>query len=128
MTETKHQPKFVLVCWPLWCLAEPERSQRTKFYVGLQQADGNTTILWGPTKDQAEAEGLVADPQRVKLLLAYEHGSEVIDVMLAARSTVVAEAIGKPLPRFVFTNYEDWGYGQFLLDARTPGSTSTGSP
>ena len=77
MTQTQHQPRFVLVCWPLWCVSEPERTQRTKFYVGLRQPDESVTILWGPTKDQAEAVELMGKPDRIKLLLKMDREDEL---------------------------------------------------
>ena len=60
-------------------------------------------------------------PMRVKVLLAYENERvETMTVMLkGAGETVVEEASGKPAPLFVFANYEDYGYGRFLLDERS---------
>jgi aminopeptidase N len=60
-------------------------------------------------------------PMRVKLLLAYEASPpETLDVMIDTRgATNVKEAIGKRRPSFVFANYEDYGYGRFLLDEKS---------
>jgi aminopeptidase N len=60
-------------------------------------------------------------PLRVKLLLAHEASQpETLDVTLAsAGETSVKEAIGKRRPSFVFANYEDYGYGRFLLDEKS---------
>jgi aminopeptidase N len=59
-------------------------------------------------------------PMRVKLLLARSGSDappETIDVTLpGAGATHVREAVGRPRPDFVFANYEDYGYGRFLLD------------
>jgi aminopeptidase N len=59
-------------------------------------------------------------PMRIKILLAPEDSGarpEVLDVTLpGAGATRVPEAIGKRRPAFVFANYEDYGYGRFLLD------------
>jgi aminopeptidase N len=58
-------------------------------------------------------------PQRVQVLLLYEDGArEVLDVMLDGEVTLVPGA-GRPLPRLVFANYADRGYGMFLLDAHS---------
>jgi aminopeptidase N len=60
-------------------------------------------------------------PLRVKLLLAHEASQpEMLDVTLASiGETSVKEAIGKRRPSFVFANYEDYGYGRFLLDEKS---------
>jgi aminopeptidase N len=60
-------------------------------------------------------------PIRVKLLLAHEEGApETLDVTLKSLGeTSVKEAIGKRRPSFVFANYEDYGYGRFLLDEKS---------
>ncbi|MDT4954929.1 MAG: aminopeptidase [Acidobacteriota bacterium] len=60
-------------------------------------------------------------PIRVKLLLAHETSQpEMLDVTLASiGETSVKEAIGKRRPSFVFANYEDYGYGRFLLDEKS---------
>ena len=57
-------------------------------------------------------------PMRLKILLAYEDAApEVLTVTLAgAPETAIPEAVGKRRPAFVFANYEDYGYGRFLLD------------
>lgn len=58
-------------------------------------------------------------PMRVKLLLAYENGArpETVTVMMnGAGGTEVREAVGRRRPDFVFANFEDYGYGRFLLD------------
>jgi aminopeptidase N len=56
---------------------------------------------------------------RVKLLLAPAGGAspEVLDVTLEGSGvTKVRGALGKRRPAFVFANFEDYGYGRFLLD------------
>jgi aminopeptidase N len=40
-------------------------------------------------------------------------------VSLSGASSPVADAVGKPCPAWVFANDEDYGYGLFLLDARS---------
>ncbi|HEX8845250.1 MAG TPA: M1 family aminopeptidase [Pyrinomonadaceae bacterium] len=60
-------------------------------------------------------------PLRVKLLLAHEGSQpETFDVTVnAAGETRVREAMGRRRPSFVFANYEDYGYGRFLLDEKS---------
>ena len=59
-------------------------------------------------------------PMRVKLLLAPAGARarpEVLTVTLpGAGATKVPAAVGKRRPAFVFANFEDYGYGRFLLD------------
>jgi aminopeptidase N len=59
-------------------------------------------------------------PMRLKIMLAPEGGgarAEVLNVTLAgAGVTRVPAALGKRRPAFVFANFEDYGYGRFLLD------------
>ncbi|HKG14696.1 MAG TPA: M1 family aminopeptidase, partial [Pyrinomonadaceae bacterium] len=59
-------------------------------------------------------------PMRLKLLLAPADSKarpEVLTVTLkGAGTTSVREALGKRRPAFVFANFEDYGYGRFLLD------------
>jgi aminopeptidase N len=59
-------------------------------------------------------------PMSVKVLLAPgapDAKPEVLNVTLqGAGATRVPEAIGKRRPAFVFANFEDYGYGRFLLD------------
>jgi len=60
-------------------------------------------------------------PMRVQLLLAHESSApETLDVTInSAGETNIKEAIGKSRPSFVFANYEDYGYGRFLLDEKS---------
>ena len=59
-------------------------------------------------------------PMRLKLLLAPADAQarpEILTVTLAgAGVTKVPAAVGKRKPAFVFANFEDYGYGRFLLD------------
>jgi aminopeptidase N len=58
-------------------------------------------------------------PMRVKLLMAHGEASppETLTVTLGgAGETSVKEALGRKRPAYVFANYEDYGYGLFLLD------------
>jgi aminopeptidase N len=60
-------------------------------------------------------------PMRVRVLLAYTDGPpKILTVMMkGAGETQVAEASGARKPDYVFANYEDYGYGLFLLDAKS---------
>ncbi len=57
-------------------------------------------------------------PMRVKVLLAYDNSQpKVLTLTLSgAGEQTIKEAIGLPRPAYVFANYEDYGYGRFLLD------------
>jgi aminopeptidase N len=59
-------------------------------------------------------------PLKVKVLLApIASGARAETLTVTLRGAGVArvhEAIGKPRPAFVFANFEDYGYGRFLLD------------
>jgi aminopeptidase N len=59
-------------------------------------------------------------PMRVELLLDYGDGArDVLPVTMEAAITTVPAAVGRPAPRLVFANHNDWGYGLFELDVRT---------
>jgi aminopeptidase N len=59
-------------------------------------------------------------PVRSSLLLARDSGpSEHIDLRLDTGRTEITAARGKQCPAFIFANDEDYGYGQFSLDARS---------
>jgi aminopeptidase N len=60
-------------------------------------------------------------PMRVRVLLAYKDAPpQVLTVtMKGTGETQVAEAVGQRAPAFVFANYEDYGYGLFLLDEQS---------
>jgi aminopeptidase N len=60
-------------------------------------------------------------PMRVKLLLAHDDApAETLTVMLdGSVETRVASALGKRRPAYVFANYQDYGYGRFLLDEKS---------
>ncbi|MFN2453168.1 MAG: M1 family metallopeptidase [Pyrinomonadaceae bacterium] len=57
-------------------------------------------------------------PMRIKILLAYDNAPpKVLTVALnGAGEQSVKEALGLSRPAYVFANYEDYGYGRFLLD------------
>src|SRR5262249_47236744 len=59
-------------------------------------------------------------PIKTQLLLAYD-GAEALRItaQLEGARIAVPEAIGKKCPAYVFANERDFGYGQFMLDARS---------
>ncbi|MBA2341161.1 MAG: ERAP1-like C-terminal domain-containing protein [Pyrinomonadaceae bacterium] len=60
-------------------------------------------------------------PLRLRLLLAYRDAPpQTLTVTLnSTGQTLVKEFVGRPRPDYVFANYEDYGYGRFLLDDRS---------
>lgn len=78
-------------------------------------------------------------PQRIDVVLLDAHGTPMngdrgvtaaaldeagesahaLDVRIAGPCTAVPQAIGMPAPQLVFANAHDWGYGLFMLDARS---------
>jgi aminopeptidase N len=79
----------------------------------------------GLTLRQRPARALPGDPGgswplRVRVRLAYHHREDVVlDVAGAAEVVDVAAARGLPAPDYVWSNEGDYGYGLFLLDARS---------
>jgi aminopeptidase N len=59
-------------------------------------------------------------PVRTRVLLAYD-GAEALRITasLEGARTVIPDAIGKKCPAYVFANERDYGYGRFMLDARS---------
>jgi aminopeptidase N len=56
-------------------------------------------------------------PIKTKLILFYQNQSPIVlTVNLTSTTTVVLDVVGKPKPDYIFSNYEDFGYGQFRLD------------
>ena len=81
---------------------------------------------------QHPAQSLSGDapwPMRTQLLLWYGKGRApvTIPVDLTAVTTVVTAAQGKPTPRFVFANFEDYGYFLTLLDDGSVGALEHGA-
>ena len=59
-------------------------------------------------------------PIKTKMVLAYKNKSPIVlTISLASATTVVPDVVGKPQPDYIFTNYEDFGYGQFRLDEKS---------
>ncbi|MGH9847405.1 MAG: M1 family metallopeptidase, partial [Blastocatellia bacterium] len=59
-------------------------------------------------------------PVKTRLLLAYDGAESLrITAQLDGSRVVVPDAIGKKCPAYVFANDRDYGYGRFMLDARS---------
>jgi aminopeptidase N len=59
-------------------------------------------------------------PVKTRLLLAYDDDQPLrITAQLEGRQATIREAIGKKCPTYVFANDGDFGYGRFMLDARS---------
>ena len=59
-------------------------------------------------------------PIKTQLLLAYDDAPGLrIPVHLENQRTAIAEAVGKKCPAYIFANDGDFGYGRFMLDARS---------
>jgi aminopeptidase N len=59
-------------------------------------------------------------PINARLLLAYDDAAPTrIPVKFDIPSTVITEVVGKKCPAYVFANDGDFGYGRFMLDARS---------
>jgi len=59
-------------------------------------------------------------PIKTQLLLAYDQAPPVLlTTQLEGEQTTVREALGQKCPSYVFGNYQDYGYGRFLLDERS---------
>jgi aminopeptidase N len=56
---------------------------------------------------------------KVQVLLQYKDRQVVLPVEMRAETTVVAAARGMPVPVYVYPNFNDHGYGLFLLDDRS---------
>ncbi|HJQ21014.1 MAG TPA: M1 family aminopeptidase [Gemmatimonadaceae bacterium] len=64
--------------------------------------------------------GKGAWPMKVELRVEYGGAHPVmLPVEMKAETTVVEGARGLPAPRFVYPNANDYGYGLFMLDARS---------
>ena len=85
--------------------------------VELETGDAGTIQALRLVQHSASAD---VWPMRVELLLDYAEGArDVLPVTLENATTTIPAAVGRPLPRLIFANHNDWGYGLFELDART---------
>ncbi|MGH9835339.1 MAG: M1 family metallopeptidase [Blastocatellia bacterium] len=59
-------------------------------------------------------------PVKTRLLLAYDDASpQRIEARIESKQAAISEAIGRKCPAYVFANEGDFGYGRFMLDARS---------
>ncbi len=103
-----------------WADAWVKRRGMPDVRVAWRTTDGRISSFALTQRDVLGEGGLW--PMRVKLLLAYADAPpETLTIKLAAAPTTeVKEATDKRAPDWVFVNYEDYGYGQFLLDDDEP--------
>jgi aminopeptidase N len=83
------------------------------------RTDGGTSVFALDQRDALDEGG--SWPMRVRVLLAYAEGPPVIEtvMMKGAGETPVAGVAGARMPVYAFANYEDYGYGLFLLDEKS---------
>ncbi|MBL8149662.1 MAG: peptidase M1, partial [Blastocatellia bacterium] len=68
-------------------------------------------------------------PMRTRLILFYQNQSpKIVNLLLSRKQKRLTQLIGKPAPKFVFANYEDFGYGRFFLDEKSRQSVLTEIP
>jgi aminopeptidase N len=59
-------------------------------------------------------------PIKTELLLAYDGETPIkIPASFDTARSVIGEAVGKKCPEYVFANSGDYGYGRFMLDAKS---------
>ncbi|MCG3161520.1 MAG: Aminopeptidase N [Acidobacteria bacterium] len=59
-------------------------------------------------------------PIKTRLLLAYDDAEALrITAQFDGKQAAISEAIGKKCPAYVFANDNDFGYGRFMLDAKS---------
>jgi aminopeptidase N len=96
----------------------------------LSVRDGKIVRLALVQRPAQELSGQSAWPMRTQLLLAYDAAGslrmDTLSVELAGVTTEVAAARGRPAPKFVFANYQDYGYFLTLLDSTSAQSLMTG--
>jgi aminopeptidase N len=83
------------------------------------RTDGGTGVFTLDQRDALEEGG--SWPMSVRVLLAYAEGPPLIEtvMMKGAGETQVAAVTGARMPVYAFANYEDYGYGLFLLDEKS---------
>jgi aminopeptidase N len=69
-------------------------------------------------RDVLDEDGLW--PIKMRLLLAYDNAEpQRITAQFDGKQAVISEAAGKKCPAYVFANDNDFGYGRFMLDAKS---------
>lgn len=67
-------------------------------------------------------------PQQLRVVIGGHAPERIIPVDLAGRETVIADAVGWPVPRYVLPSGAGWGYGEFRLDAVSRAYLTTNLP
>ncbi|MFN0108274.1 MAG: M1 family metallopeptidase [Blastocatellia bacterium] len=92
---------------------------------GMPQIDVTMNCTGGKIKKLELAQRDVLNeagvwPIKTQLLLAYDGEAAVkIPASFDTARTSIAAAVGKKCPAYVFANFGDYGYGRFMLDARS---------
>ena len=83
--------------------------------------DGRIVRLALIQRPAQSLSGKGAWPMKVEVLLHYSDGRPAVrlPVEMRAETTLVTAARGLPAPAFVYPNANDYGYGLFMLDARS---------
>jgi len=82
-------------------------------------ADGNTVKSFNLVQTLAEHGENVLREQKIKIALFNSNFEveEILDIKInASEITEICELNEKPAPHAFLLNYEDWGYGRFLID------------
>jgi aminopeptidase N len=86
----------------------------------LDLADGRVSRLTLVQRPALALPGRGPWPMRVEVTLGYEAARPIrIPIELRAETTLVAAAVGRPAPDFVYANSGDYGYALVRLDARS---------
>jgi aminopeptidase N len=94
----------------------------------LTLKDGKIASLELVQRPAQALSGTAPWPMRTQVLLMYPSQPPVkLPVELKERVTDVAAARGRPVPQFVFANYEDYGYYLTLLDSTSIAALSNGA-
>ena len=94
----------------------------------LELTNGRITRLALTQSPVRDLSGRAPWPMKAQLLLWYGPDSGVrIPVTLSARTTLVAGARGRPAPRFVFANADDYGYFLTYLDSASTAALEGGA-
>lgn len=101
-----------------WADAWIKRRGMPQIDVTMNCNDGKIARLELTQRDPLGEDGVW--PVNSQLLLAYDDETPLrIPVSFNTARTTIAPAVGKKCPAYVFTNDGDFGYGRFMLDARS---------
>ena len=87
-----------------------------KLYIREGLIEG-LTLIQRPAQPSVSGPGFW--PMRVNVLFKSRGVTQTHSVEMRAETTIVAPAVGMPVPDFVFANASDYGYGLFLIDDRS---------